>query len=104
MEGRTDVGICALTALLRSPTEGSHARQRKIWFMTKDDMIKIMENAKTISGFILTPSVSSLKNVSRPALDAGIGALFFLLLIVVAFCDMVLKRNVGQMVSTIFYG
>jgi hypothetical protein len=64
--------------------------------MTKDDMIKMMEIANTISGFILTPSVSSLKNVSRPALDAGIGALFFLLLMIAAFCDMVLKRNVGE--------
>ncbi len=64
--------------------------------MTKDDMIKMMENARTISGFILTPSVSSLKNVSRPALEAGMGALFFLLLIGAAFCGIVLKPNVGK--------
>lgn len=36
---------------------------------------------RTTSGLIFTPWVSSLKNVSRPALEAGIGALFFLLLI-----------------------
>lgn len=35
----------------------------------------------TNSGFILTPLVSSSKNRSNPALDAGSGAFFFLLLI-----------------------
>lgn len=51
--------------------------------MAIDAAIRIMEPTRTISGLIFTPSVSSLKNVSRPALDAGIGALFFLLLIVI---------------------
>ena len=64
--------------------------------MTRDDIIKMMEKARTISGFILTPSVASLKKVSRPALDAGIGAPFFLLLMRCAFYATVLKRNVGK--------
>ena len=46
-----------------------------------DAAISTIELMRTISGLIFTPSVSSLKNVRRPALDAGIGALFFLLLI-----------------------
>jgi hypothetical protein len=36
----------------------------------------------TISGLILMPLVSSSKNLRRPALEAGRGAFFFLLLIV----------------------
>jgi len=43
--------------------------------------IKETEPIRTTSGLILTPWVSSLKKVRRPALEAGIGALFFLLLI-----------------------
>lgn len=35
----------------------------------------------TISGFTLIPLVSSSKNLSNPALDAGKGAFFFLLII-----------------------
>lgn len=35
----------------------------------------------TISGLTLTPLVSSSKNLNRPALEAGNGAFFFLLLI-----------------------
>jgi hypothetical protein len=35
----------------------------------------------TISGFILMPFVSSSKNLNNPALEAGSGAFFFLLLI-----------------------
>lgn len=49
--------------------------------MTIDAAIKVIELISTISGLIFTPSVASLKKVRRPALDAGIGALFFLLLI-----------------------
>jgi hypothetical protein len=41
-----------------------------------------IEAARTNWGLIFTPSVSSSKKRSRPALDAGIGAFFFLLLIV----------------------
>src|SRR5918912_197481 len=39
--------------------------------------------AITISGLTLTPLVSSSKNLRRPALEAGKGAFFFLLLIFV---------------------
>jgi hypothetical protein len=46
-----------------------------------DAAISAIEAIKTISGRIFTPWVDSLKKVSRPALDAGIGELFFLLLI-----------------------
>jgi hypothetical protein len=35
---------------------------------------------RTSSGFIFTPFVSSSKNLRSPALDAGKGAFFFLLL------------------------
>jgi hypothetical protein len=44
--------------------------------------IKAMAAAIRISGLTLTPSVSSSKNLSNPALAAGIGAdsLFFFLL------------------------
>src|ERR1700746_1835101 len=35
---------------------------------------------RTISGFTLTPLVSSSKNLNRPALEAGKGAFFFLLI------------------------
>lgn len=35
---------------------------------------------RTISGFILTPLVSSSKNLNNPALEAGRGAFFFLLM------------------------
>jgi hypothetical protein len=59
--------------------------------MTIDVAIKAIDPTRTISGLIFTPSVSSLKNVRRPALEAGIGALFFLLLIDVEGCQTVLK-------------
>ena len=49
--------------------------------MTIDAAIRETEPIRTISGLIFTPWVSSLKKVKRPALDAGMGALFFLLLI-----------------------
>lgn len=52
----------------------------KSMLMTIEAAISEMEVISTISGLILTPSVSSLKNVSRPALEAGMGAFFFLLL------------------------
>ena len=41
-----------------------------------------MQAASTNSGLIFTPSVSSSKKRRSPALDAGNGAFFFLLLIV----------------------
>lgn len=49
--------------------------------MTIDAAMRVTEPVRTISGLILTPCVASLKKVRRPALEAGIGALFFLLLI-----------------------
>ena len=36
--------------------------------------ISAIELTRTISGLIFTPFVCSLKNVRRPALDAGMGA------------------------------
>lgn len=60
--------------------------------MAIDTAIRTIEEISTISGLILTPSVSSLKKVSRPALDAGIG-LPFLLLIDFAATLTVLKHN-----------
>jgi len=49
--------------------------------MAIDVAIRTNEPISIISGLILTPCVSSLKNVRSPALEAGIGALFFLSLI-----------------------
>ena len=43
-----------------------------------------IEVISTISGLILTPSVSSSKNLRRPALEAGNGLFFFLPLIVLS--------------------
>ena len=48
--------------------------------MTIETAIRETDPMRTISGLIFTPCVSSLKNVSRPALEAGIGALSFLLI------------------------
>jgi hypothetical protein len=53
---------------------------------TIEAAIRAMEPMRTISGLIFTPCVSSLKKVSSPALDAGIGALSFLLLIFAPMC------------------
>ena len=44
--------------------------------------IRLIGIETTIFGSILKPFVSSSKNLNRPALDAGSGAPFFLLLIV----------------------
>jgi len=49
--------------------------------MTIETAIRETDPMRTISGLIFTPWVSSLKNVSRPALEAGMGALSFRLLI-----------------------
>jgi len=51
-------------------------------FMIMEPTMSAIEAAKTNWGRTFTPSVSSSKKRSRPALDAGIGAFFFLLLIV----------------------
>jgi len=48
--------------------------------MTIETVISTIDPMRTISGLIFTPCVSSLKKVRRPALDAGIGALSFLLM------------------------
>jgi hypothetical protein len=42
--------------------------------------IKAPVTPRTTSGFTFTPLVSSSKNLSNPALEAGKGAFFFLLL------------------------
>jgi hypothetical protein len=42
--------------------------------------IKAPVTPRTISGLTFTPLVSSSKNLSKPALEAGNGAFFFLLL------------------------
>ena len=57
------------------------ARHLKSMLMTIEAAIRAIEVTRTISGLILTPWVDSLKNVRRPALEAGMGAFFFLLLI-----------------------
>lgn len=41
--------------------------------MTIEVAIRTIEPMRTISGLIFTPLVCSLKNVRRPALEAGIG-------------------------------
>lgn len=46
---------------------------------------------RTISGFTLTPLVSSSKNLNNPALEAGNGAFFFLLLNSINFSTVLLK-------------
>ncbi len=66
--------------VLRS-LSASEVLAQKTTLMTIDAAIRDMEPMRIISGLILTPWVSSLKKVRRPALDAGIGELFFLLLI-----------------------
>lgn len=54
---------------------------QRMTLMTIEAAIRATDPMRTISGLIFTPWVASLKKVRRPALDAGIGALSFLLLI-----------------------
>lgn len=55
-------------------------------FAITEIMISATANTTSSSGLILTPSVSSSKNLSSPALAAGIGLLsFFFLLMVFTF-------------------
>ena len=61
--------------------------------MTIDVAIRTIEPIRTISGLILTPFVASLKKVRRPALEAGIGAFFFLSLIEPVDGPTLLKRS-----------
>lgn len=56
---------------------------RKNIFRIHEIAIRPLGIATTISGLILYPLVSSSKNLKRPALDAGNGADFFLLLMTV---------------------
>jgi len=56
---------------------------RKNIFRIHEITIRLLGIATTISGLILYPLVSSSKNLKRPALDAGNGADFFLLLMVI---------------------
>ena len=48
--------------------------------MSHDPTIRAIGIVMTIFGLTLNPFVSSSKNRSRPALEAGRGALFFFLL------------------------
>lgn len=61
--------------------------------MTIDVAIRAIEPIRIISGLILMPFVASLKKVRRPALEAGIGAFFFLSLIEPADAPTLLKRS-----------
>ena len=63
--------------------------------MTIEAAISAIAEISTNSGLIFTPWVSSLKKVRRPALEAGMGAFFFLLLMNYDDCATVLKSNAG---------
>src|SRR5438094_512694 len=57
---------------------------------------------RTISGLIFTPLVSSSKNLKRPALEAGSGAFFFLLLIDCRLffpktCQVIVGRQISSL-------
>lgn len=65
----------------------SRLHMKKI-FAKADMTIKTTEKTRRTSGLILMPSVSSSKNLSKPALAAGIGpvlSLFFLLILLILF-------------------
>ena len=64
--------------------------------MTIETVIRATDPMRTISGLIFTPCVSSLKKVSRPALDAGIGALSFLLIEWAETSQPVLRVTAGM--------
>ena len=61
-------------------------RKHRTYLNSKLSMIETsmreIEVASTISGLTLTPSVSSSKKRSNPALEAGRGFSFFLLLLI----------------------
>jgi hypothetical protein len=75
------------------PTSSWREAQRRRMLTAIEAAISTIELIRTISGRIFTPWVDSLKKVRRPALDAGIGALFFLLLIEACARFFILKRN-----------
>ena len=56
--------------------------------MAQDTATRLIGMEMIIFGSILTPFVSSSKNLSKPALDAGSGACFFL-----PSAILVLKQN-----------
>jgi hypothetical protein len=70
-------------------------------FMAIEVATSPIEVTRTISGLIFTPSVSSSKNLSRPALDAGSGLFFFLPLIAYHFCraHALLKYVANQIIA-----
>jgi len=62
---------------------GIFCHGRKKIFRIHEIAIRLLGIATTISGLMRYPFVSSSKNLKRPALDAGNGADFFLLLMVI---------------------
>jgi hypothetical protein len=73
--GYTVMVIFHLIILSRyAPTTGNMTR------IMIEIAIKAPVTPRTTSGFTFTPLVSSSKNLSNPALEAGKGAFFFLLL------------------------
>ena len=73
--GYTVMVIFHLIILSRyAPTTGNMTR------IMIEIAIKAPVTPRTTSGFTFTPLVSSSKNLSNPALEAGNGAFFFLLL------------------------
>ena len=72
--GYTVMVIFHLMMNCYAPTTGN------ITLIRMEIAIKAPVTPRTTSGFTLTPLVSSSKNLSKPALEAGNGAFFFLLL------------------------
>ena len=58
----------------------------------------------TNSGLTLIPLVSSSKNRSNPALEAGSGAFFFLLLLIATVWRTLTRLNRLRLQSEIWYG
>ena len=57
----------------------------------------------TNSGFILIPLVSSSKNRSNPALEAGSGAFFFLLLLIATVWRTLTRLNRLRLRTEVWY-
>ena len=70
--------------------------------MTIETAMSAIDPIRTISGLIFTPWVSSLKKVSRPALDAGIGALSFLLMRFVDVARPFLRITRGEVAAFLY--
>jgi hypothetical protein len=60
----------------------SHSHTGNMTLIKRDIPMSPPVIPNTTSGFTFTPLVSSSKNLNRPALEAGKGAFFFLLLII----------------------